>query len=119
MTSDAGRAAASLTAVGRLDARPPAGFPPRRDDLGAFRVSLFNETSGARCVEEVDLTATFNATCSPGVTVAFRDLYDPGRPELNGGDVFRLAGVRGSSRYTLNLIWRATGGIVAQGTVPE
>lgn len=93
-------------------------FTNRADNLGAFRVSLINETSGVTCVAEQDLSATFNATCSPGVTVEFRDLANPGIPELNEGDAFRVAGVHGSNRYMLNLVWKTNGAVVAQGIVP-
>ena len=79
--------------------------------LSSFSVVLTNETSGATCVPLRDLSTTFSATCSPGVTLSFVDVA--GANQLTSGDYFRLTGVVGPNLYTLRIVWKATDAVIA------
>ena len=84
--------------------------------LTAFAVSLKNETTGSTCIAVTDLSATFTATCSTGVVLSYSDVAGPN--QLSTGDEFRLTGVATGQSYTINLVWKASSGVVAQELLP-
>jgi len=89
--------------------------------FGSYQVSFVNETSGAICGAQADLTATLSMQCGSGgtaVTMVFQDLASPSAQQLNSGDKFRISGVYGSNHYTVNLVWKPTGAIIKSVTVP-
>jgi len=83
----------------------------RPSPLSSFQVLLRNETSGSTCIPQTDLSATFSATCSAGVTLSFNDIA--GSNQMTTGDLFRLTGVTGANSYTLQVVWKPTSAVIA------
>ena len=85
--------------------------------LSSYKISLINMTSGAIIIPETALTNTFSQTAA-GVTLAFQDIASPSSQQLNGGDKFRLSGIVSPHRYTLNIVWTASGAIIQSVNLP-
>jgi len=90
----------------------------RSEGLSNFRISMVNETSSEMCVPETDLFPGLTSDCGGGVTLTFQDLASPGSSALNGGDAFRVSGITTGNFYTINVVWKSTGGIIKSVTLP-